>query len=256
MLGVESFRRRFLVGRLSFWIDLTLFLWVFIDLILIMFSFFVVMHSEMYKVFVIFDSGLSVALFIKFAYDMYLQTNRRAYVKNDLGNIVFDIVAMIPYELLFLGPWGLIRLFRVIRFLKIFVFLRKGRNDVFKFIEKTKMKYTVITFITVVIFSTIGIYIVECSPTSQIHSPFDAMWYVMVTISSVGYGDVMPLSYIGKIFGILIMIIGLVLCSLLTAGLSSWMLRNQDLDENELKNEIKELRKEINELKSIIYNKI
>ena len=92
----------------------------------------------------------------------------------------------------------------------------------------------------------------ESSPGTEITTPLDALWYVMATITTVGYGDYTPLTYDGKVFGIMLMVVGVVFFSLLTASLSSWFLRGIESEEEELKNKIGSMENSMNELKSEI----
>jgi len=72
----------------------------------------------------------------------------------------------------------------------------------------------------------------------------------MATITTVGYGDIVPETVYGKMFGIILMVIGVVFFSLLTASLASWFLRGIESEEEELKDKMKTIEDSINELKS------
>ena len=242
---INFVRNMFFTRKQDFWVELILILCIFIDLTATTTLCFTTINPKLHTYFVIFDTGLCIALLYKFAENIRSYNNKRIYIKQNPKEVILDVITIIPYELLFLGPFGFIRL---IRFIKILVLLRKGKNNIFIFIEKTRLKYTLLIFIITIIAGTTGIYIIENSPMSQIHSPLDSLWYVMATISTVGYGDITPLTWKGKIFGILLTIIGLCIGSLLTAGLSAWMLKHEQLEENQLKNEIKNLRTEIDKL--------
>ncbi len=60
----------------------------------------------------------------------------------------------------------------------------------------------------------------------------------MSTVTTVGYGNDLPVSFGGKILGIILMIVGVVFFSLLTATLSSWSMRGIETEEEILKNKI------------------
>ncbi|MFZ1081768.1 MAG: ion channel [Candidatus Kryptoniota bacterium] len=55
----------------------------------------------------------------------------------------------------------------------------------------------------------------------QINSYWDAVWWAVVTITTVGYGDIVPHTVLGRVVGILVMLSGISVISLLTATISS-----------------------------------
>ena len=73
----------------------------------------------------------------------------------------------------------------------------------------------------VTIIASITIAVFESGINEQFKSFWDAVWWVMVTISTVGYGDKVPVTSIGKIVAVVIMFIGVALLSVVTATISS-----------------------------------
>ena len=65
-----------------------------------------------------------------------------------------------------------------------------------------------IIFVSVIIIGATAIYIVEMRVDSQINSPLDAVWWTVATITTVGYGDVVPETTLGRIIGIVYMFFG------------------------------------------------
>jgi len=65
-----------------------------------------------------------------------------------------------------------------------------------------------IIFVSVIIIGATAIYIVEMRVDSQINSPLDAVWWTVATITTVGYGDVVPETTLGRIIGIVYMLFG------------------------------------------------
>jgi voltage-gated potassium channel len=109
----------------------------------------------------------------------------------------------------------------------------------------------VLTFI--IVGSTLALYFID--PT--MNNVFDNLWFVIVSITTVGYGDITPSTVYGKIFSLILLIIGVFMFSAITGAISSYFMDNvlqegtyhiHDLKEKAEKSE-KELEKVTNQLK-------
>ena len=87
-------------------------------------------------------------------------------------------------------------------------------------IEKPVIR-AVLLIILVTIIAAILIELFESSYNDQFSTFWDSVWWVIVTITTVGYGDKIPITPLGKIIGILIMFVGIALLSVVTATFSS-----------------------------------
>lgn len=146
---------------------------------------------------------------------------------------VIDLLSILPFYLTFM-PIDLlilriIRLFRLFRMLKIARYLM-ALNLIKAVISERKEQF-VLTFMLLlfllVIVSTI-MYLVESPIQPEKFSSIPAtMWWGIATLTTVGYGDMVPISTVGKIFGGMIAILGIGLFALpagiLSSGLSEHM---------------------------------
>ena len=87
--------------------------------------------------------------------------------------------------------------------------------------------------------SSVGIYYFENeAQPDQFKSVFHSMWWAVATLTTVGYGDVTPITAMGKIFGALITIIGIGTVALpsgiLASGFSDQLKRRKNTYETEL----------------------
>lgn len=234
--------------RLKEIVDAIIIIWIVADIIILTAMYFVDMNN-IYNAIIIFDTGLCAVLFVQFVFKIHSHENKKQYIKEDWRGIIIDIIAMMPYELLTFGSYGILRLLRLFR---IFALFGKSRRNIFNFIEKTKMNYIFLSLLIIVIASSIAILVLEGSPTSQIQTPLDAVWYVVSTVTTVGYGNDLPVTFDGKILGIILMIVGVIFFSLLTATLSSWFMRGIETEEEYLKDKVISMEITINEMRSEI----
>lgn len=61
---------------------------------------------------------------------------------------------------------------------------------------------------------------------SSIETIGDAVWWAFVTIATVGYGDMVPVTMAGRVIGIVLMVVGLALVAIITASVASWFVAN------------------------------
>lgn len=159
-----------------------------------------------------------------------------------------DLVSSIPvFDFL---RWGrLIRFIRIIRILRAF----RSAKHLISFLYQNRAKSLVgtaaLSAMVLVIFSCIAILIFESEPDSNIKTPFDAIWWAISTITTVGYGDKYPVTVEGKLVAMVLMITGVGLFGVLT-GLFARLFVDPELKKEEsdirlLAEEIRLLREKL-----------
>ncbi|MEJ2542878.1 MAG: potassium channel family protein [Calditrichaceae bacterium] len=106
-----------------------------------------------------------------------------------------------------------------------------------EFIEKPVIR-AILLIILITIIASILIELFESSQNSAFSTFWDSAWWVIVTITTVGYGDKIPVTPLGKTIGVLIMFVGIALLSVVTATISS-ILVTQKIKEGKGLQEIK-----------------
>ena len=123
-----------------------------------------------------------------------------------------DLLAILPFYLSLLIPIDLryLRLFRLLRLLKLShhfdgldVFANVLRREAGA-IAGALMIMTVITVISACLMFTVE----NAGSPGQFNSVAQAIWWAVVTLTTVGYGDITPVTYAGKLLGIVIMVLG------------------------------------------------
>ena len=109
------------------------------------------------------------------------------------------------------------RLFKLFRFNESLVLLRRA----FRIVRREMIVFSFIAVILLYI-SSVGIYFFE-NPVQpdEFSSIFDCMWWAISTMTTVGYGDIVPITVGGKIFTSFISFIGIGVVSIPTALLAS-----------------------------------
>jgi voltage-gated potassium channel len=86
-------------------------------------------------------------------------------------------------------------------------------------------------FIAIVLLSLASIFILEVeSPhaDANIGSGRDAFWWAFVTVTTVGYGDRVPVSWPGQFIAMILMVVGVGVFGVLTSSLASWFVATEE----------------------------
>lgn len=145
-----------------------------------------------------------------------LVRNRRAYLRGNWMNLVI-VVGGMPLLWKFTPLVGLLRSFRLV--LGVMILARLSKS-VRMLLSRHQLGNTLVAAFVTMVMS--GIIISRIDPS--IGTVWDGMWWAWVTMSTVGYGDVVPHSAAGRLFGALLILFGVVLLSLLTANLAAFFI--------------------------------
>ena len=154
---------------------------------------------------------------------------------------IIDLLAIMP----FFHELRLLRLFILFRVFKIFRYTQNMQYFGYILSHKKFELFTLLTFASVVIFvASVMIYIMEANnPASPINSLFDAFYWSIVTISTVGYGDVTPITDAGRGVAVLVIISGIAVISFATSiVVTAFTEKLDEIRENQILAEIKKLK--------------
>ena len=165
----------------------------------------------------VIEEGLNYIITFIFCADYLL---RLLYAKDKLKFVkthILELIAIIPFSPLF-------RSFRIIEFVRILNLFKLTRTAaIFGIISKrargffqlTGLKYMLVITVLCVAIGSVGIHFAE-----GLSAP-DALWWCLVTVTTVGYGDVVPTTIAGRIIAAVLMIIGIGLIGSLTTSLTA-----------------------------------
>lgn len=155
-----------------------------------------------------------------------------------------DLVASIPTLPMFRAG-RLIRLLRIIRLLRAIRVSQRITSILFRNKIHGGLTSVVVIFALLVIFSSVGVLICEQpNPDAKIKSAEDAIWWSVATITTVGYGDLYPITTEGRCLAMLLMISGVGMFGALSGIIASFML-GQGKEKGDDKKEIMEMLKQL-----------
>ena len=103
---------------------------------------------------------------------------------------------------------------------------RNFKDRIKDFFTSSYILWGIILFLSLFILMFI-IFISEQKTNSEINSLFDAIWYTLVTITTVGYGDIAPTSVIGRITAMILLIAGVAIFGALSGKFASFLFERQ-----------------------------
>tara|TARA_B100000287_G_C20593418_1_gene765145 strand:+ start:532 stop:1272 length:741 start_codon:yes stop_codon:yes gene_type:complete len=169
--------------------------------------------SESFDSFFYYFETITVSIFlVEYLLRFYVASNKLKYVFSFYG--IIDLLAILPYILGSFIDLRFIRIFRIFRILRAFKLIRYNYalqrfNIAFKLIKEELILFLGVTLILIFITSA-GIYFFENSSQPEaFKSIFHSAWWAVATLTTVGYGDIYPITIGGKIFTFLILIFGL-----------------------------------------------
>ena len=185
-----------------------------------------------------FDIILCGVLWIEFIYSYLKSDNKKQYlIDNSLS-----ILGMLPINFVFLRA---LRLVKLIQLIKLFVLARDKQKNLTNFLKHTYLDKIILIAIIFAFILTVSIRIIDPN-VNDIHT---ALWYIIVTITSTGYGDIVPSTLSGRIIGIIGMIGGILVFASFTAVISSLYISKISKDNHDNLNEkIEDLTSEIERL--------
>lgn len=226
---------------------------ILINLILAVFLTFDI--SQKYKTYIYAVEFLTVLLFT-FEYVLRVWTSDYLYPEKTRLSAalkymlsfsgVIDFLSFFPFYLPLFFPSGVVafRIFRVVRILRLFRVNQyyDSLNVISEVLKKKKMQLLSSVFIIFILMvaSSLIMYDVEHKAQPDVFTnAFSGFWWATSTLLTIGYGDIYPLTYAGRILGIIIAFLGVGMVAIptgiLSAGFVEQMTEIQGSQETEKK---------------------
>lgn len=117
-------------------------------------------------------------------------------------------------------------LLRPVRIVNTYVTLQRRHDRPRLSLYGRVMAYAGITALLLSVATSLAVYQQERgAPGATIRTFGDAVWWACSAITTVGYGDVTPVTPLGRVFAVFLMICGLALLGAVTGSFSSWLIQ-------------------------------
>ena len=138
-----------------------------------------------------------------------------------------------------------LNLFKLVNLLRIFVLLAKFKNKMDKFLKTNNFHYVIWITILTVIVGALGFSLIENKSFS------DGLWWSFVTVTTVGYGDMSPVTGAGRVLASILMLIGIGFIGMLTGTIATFFINNKVSDRSLKGNTIEGIKNSLNDFDSL-----
>lgn len=167
---------------------------------------------------------------LEYGIRMWAAPNRVKYFKS----AIIDLISILP-------PVRGARLLRLLRLLRVASAINLALGTTRLGTQSLTILRIAVIWVAVVVVSAIGMYLAEFGENPNVRTFWDALWWAVVTITTVGYGDVSPATAEGRLAAGVLMILGIAFFSFLTATFTSALASSASSEAKTLEHRIIEL---------------
>ena len=184
----------------------------------------------------VFELFCVIVFSVEYILRIYVAKNPLKYIFSFYGLV--DLLAILPFDLSATMDLRALRSFRVLRLFRAFKLVRYNRalkrfHVAARLIKEEVVLFFIITLILIYLTSA-GIYFFENEAQPESFSSiFHSFWWAIVTLTTVGYGDVYPVTVGGKVFTFFVLIIGVGIVTVPAGLVASALSRAREVEERE-----------------------
>ena len=177
----------------------------------------------------------TVSIFtLEYMLRLFLADQKRRFAFSFFG--IIDLISILPFYISTGVDLRSVRAFRLLRLFRLFKLVRYSKaiqrfHHALIIAREELILYFVVT-VMLVYLAAVGIYYCETdAQPDKFQSVFHSLWWAVATLTTVGYGDVYPITAGGKIFTFLMLLIGLGIVSVPAGIVSSALQTARELED-------------------------
>ena len=192
--------------------------------------------------FLYYSEVIVVAIFTaEYLYRIAVSQNRLKFIFSFYGLV--DLIAILPFYLATAVDLRTLRLLRLLRLARLLKLVRYHKaiarlGKAFVLARDELIIFTLGTLIFLYL-AAVGIYYFEHTvQPDKFRSIFDSLWWAVTSLTTVGYGDIYPVTVGGRVFSFIMLMLGLGLVAMPTGIMASALtsIRRQQVAEDDARN--------------------
>ncbi|MBT8231333.1 MAG: ion transporter [Saprospiraceae bacterium] len=208
--------------------DIALLIFILASIIIVMLETVPELNEKYHDIFITLEWIFTIFFTIEYFIRIYTVHSPKKYMTSFYG--IVDLLSILPtYISIFLGGTQSLMVIRALRLLRVFRIFKLGGflfegQILIKAIKESRDKLTVFMFFILILVSIFGsfMYLIEGAAGNE---GFDSIprsvYWAIVTLTTVGYGDISPISPLGQFIAAIIMILGYAVIAVPTGIVSS-----------------------------------
>lgn len=191
-------------------------------------------YNEYTYQFELIEKIIVIIFSVEYLLRVYVAKNPFKYIFSFYG--IIDLLSTLPFYLKLTFDLRFIRIFRVFRIFRALKLIKYNKalqrfSIAFKLVKEELMLFFIVTVILIYI-SGSGMYFFENDAQPEtFKTVFHSFWWAVVTLTTVGYGDVFPITVGGRILTFFILMLGIGIVTVPAGIFSSALSKARELTE-------------------------
>lgn len=180
--------------------------------------------------------GFTVLFTVEYLLRLYCVADKRRYARSFFG--VIDLLAIVPTYLTVVPGVHLFRVLRILRVLRVFRVLKLGNHmkqaDLLRralYASRQKIIVFLCFVLTLVVIIGAVMYTIEEPVNDGFASIPESIYWAIVTLTTVGYGDISPQTPTGKMLAAMVMLLGYAIIAVPTGIVTAQIIRTPEQPE-------------------------
>jgi voltage-gated potassium channel len=179
------------------------------------------------------ELALTVIFVAEYVSRLVAAEDRLQYMR---GHVI-DVLALVPP----VRALRVLRLLRLVRLVRAFAGFYRAALHLQGIARHRGFAWLVVAWLSVMAIASAGVYVAEHGVNRLFDSPFDALWWGVTTLTTVGYGDTVPVTPEGRLAAMVLMLLGIGLFSAITASITSYFVSQDHRARRSLPEELRGL---------------